>query len=177
MTTNISYVVLLLAAFIELCVMLMWDMRNLQRNGHDIKRFYSWFTQDGELTTTKRLLILLVLIASFTDMARMSWIVILLLAAVLLIHTLVMLRRGMASPASLDKRSWWTYCLAIVMTLIAVTITGVLGARHSMTDGAQAAAITTVMILAVSPLLSITACWLLRPFVKGHDESQPGAES
>jgi len=172
--TLIAYISLLVAALLDLCVVLHRDMQVMQRNQYRCSNYNKWLRESGELSSPKRLLVLAVLIAIFTTMAQVSWIVVMLLAAALAIQAIVLLSaKGDEKRESLNKRSWRAYALAIVLTLAITAAAGYLGSRTNETDATRSAATITVMILAITPLLTMLVNWLLYPI---ENRNQSGTE-
>ncbi len=173
MMTIIAYILLLLAALFDLCVMLLrWDVRMQQANEYDNSKYNKWLRDHGELSSPKRLTVLAVLVATCTTMVQMSWMVVVILAAVLLAQGIVMLRRKPDTPLVLNKRAVRLSITAIVITLLAVEFAGYLGSRDSESEAARGAAIVAVMILTVSPLLVMLSNWLLGPIERRINRQQ-----
>lgn len=159
--TTIAHICLLVAALVALFAMLRCDLAALRRHEYSNKRFYSWLIESGELTSARRLAALVVLVGSFTTMARSSWMVVMILAALLAILAVTMLtRRGDAER--LEGRSTSVLVLALV---VAVLVTGAAAWVSRLTgeaDVVEPAAMLAVMLVAVSPLLTMLANLLPR---------------
>ena len=163
---TISHITLMAAALFDLCVMLLWDLQALQRNGYSSPQYNKWIKESGELSSTKRLIVLAVLVATCTTMANMSWIVMMILAATLFIQGIVALCSHRTKELTFDKHVGLRFFTSIALTLIAVAAVGYLGYRESNTSDTKSAAILAVMILAISPLLTMLVNWILSPFKK-----------
>ena len=100
-TANIA---LLVAALLDMIVLLCGDITAHRDNGHNNSRYYAWLNKSGELLSPKRLLLLAVFIATFTTMALQSWIVVMLLAALLLAQSIVLLSSRQWKLMASDKR-------------------------------------------------------------------------
>ena len=177
MMTLIAYISLLAGALIDLCAMLRIDTSAHRRYGHSNSRYYAWLTQSGELTSAKRLLILAVLIGCFTTMAQQSWMVIVVLAAVLLAQGIVLFFAKREEPAMLNKHT--TLMLLVALAIAAITVGGI-GYLSHLTGEAnptQSAALTAVIVLAVSPLFTMLSGWLLKPVLKKTDNTQEEAKA
>lgn len=173
MMTIIAYILLLAAALFDLCVMLWrWDVRMQQLNGFDNSKYNKWLRDHGELTSPKRLTAIAVLVASCTTMVQMSWMVVMILAAVLIAQGIVMLRRKPEEPLVPSKRVMRLLITAIIIALLIVELAGYLGSRESETEATRAAAIIAVMILTVSPLLVMITNWLLGPIERRINRRQ-----
>lgn len=169
MMTIIANLTLLAAALFALCAMLRWDSLMQLLNGFSNHRYNTWLRQSGELTSIKRLTVLAVLIACFTTMAQTSWIVVMILAAVLVGQGIALF---MAKHEKPDKRVTILLLSALVIAVIAAGAAGYAGSLQSKVIASQSAAITAVMILAVSPLLIMLTSWLLHPILK-HGNDNP----
>ncbi len=172
MMTIIANLTLLAAALFALCAMLRWDSLMQQLNGFSNHRYNTWLRQSGELTSIKRLTVLAVLIACFTTMAQTSWIVVMILAAVLIGQGIALFMAKHEKPVKHDKRVTILLLSALVIALIAAGAAGYAGSLQSKVIASQSAAITAVMILAVSPLLIMLTSWLLHPILK-HGNDNP----
>ncbi len=170
--TSIAHFTLLIAALLDLCGMLLPEMRALQMNGHSNSRYYSWLVKGDELTVPRRLVVLAVLICCCTTMARSSWMVIIFLGIILLAQGIALMFNK-ANRAALTKiRSRLVYCSAIVLALLAASAAYAIGSRQDVIDSAQAAATIAVITLALSPLLAMLANWLLSPLKNSDENSQ-----
>ena len=172
--TIIANLTLLAAALFALFAMLRWDTLMQQLNGFSNHRYNTWLRQSGELSSIKRLTVLAVLIACFTTMAQTSWIVVMILAAVLVGQGIALFMAKHDKPVKRgDKRVTILLLSALVIAVIAVGAAGYAGSLQSKVIASQSAAITAVMILAVSPLLIMLASWLLHPILKhGNDNTE-----
>ncbi|MBR7011557.1 MAG: hypothetical protein IKI10_01550 [Muribaculaceae bacterium] len=167
MMTLIGYITLLVAAMLDMLVMLGMDMQAMQASGYSNRKYNNWLRESGELSSFKRVLVLAVLIGTCTTMAQMSWMVVVILAAVLLVQGIVLLRSWLGNKTlAFDRRAAGRYFTAIFITLIILAATGYLGYRSGSVDAAHAVAIMAVMILAITPLLTMLTNWLLKPFGK-----------
>lgn len=166
MMTIIANITLMIAALFALCAMLRWDLMMQQQNGFSNRRYNAWLRQSSELTSIKRLTVLAVLIGSFTTMAQTSWMVMMILALVLVGQGIALLMAKHDKPIKFDKHMTLLFCVALLITVAIVAATGYLGSRQNMVMASESAAVVAVMILAVSPLLTMLVNWLLHPFLK-----------
>lgn len=156
--TTIAHISLLAAALLDLCAMMRHETTALQHNNFSNKRFYAWIRESGDLTSPKRLLVLAVLIACCTTMARTSWMVILLLAVVLAAQGAVLaFNRGKTEGGKTARRSWAVGLIAFVISVIVTCLAAYLGSMSNEADALQAASIAAVIMLAISPLLAMLA--------------------
>lgn len=156
--TTIAHISLLAAALLDLCAMMRHETAALQHNDFSNKRFYAWIRESGDLITPKRLLVLAVLIACCTTMARTSWMVIILLAAVLAVQGIMLaFKRGKNDDGMTARRSWIIGCVAFVISVLVTGLAAYLGSLSNEADALQAASIAAVIMLAISPLLAMLA--------------------
>lgn len=171
--TTIAYITLLVAALFDLCVVLGRDITEHQHNEFSNKRYNAWLRKSGELSSPRRLLVLAVLIATCTTMAQLSWIVVMILAAVLAAQGIVLLSHSKFKLFDWNKKTALMFFTAIILTLIAAVAAGYMGNLTNTEDASRAAAIVAVMILAITPLLTMLTAWLLRI---GHSVNGPNPE-
>ena len=159
----IANIILLAAALWGLLAMSRWDLNALQQNAYSNSRYNAWLRESGDFTSTKRLAVLAILIARFTTMAQASWMVVMILAAALigLAQVITMRLKRQEQPVRLEVRA--VRRLVLIMALALVAITGVifLGKSLNETDILRPASMIAVMTIAVSPLLTMLANWLL----------------
>lgn len=171
--TIIANITLMIAALFALCAMLRWDLMMQQQNGYSNRRYNAWLRQSSELTSVKRLTVLAVLIGCFTTMAQTSWIVVMILALVLIGQGIALLMAKHDKPVNFDKRGKLLFFVALLITVAVIGTTAYLGSRQGRVIASQSAAVIAVMILAVSPLLTMLVNWLLHPFMKrSSDDSE-----
>lgn len=168
--TTIAYIILIASALLDLCAMLKFDAYFLQENAFDNSRFFSWLRQNDEFMSTKRLLVLCILFACCTTMAQMSWIVVIILAAVLLAQGIFMFCRKPARPNPLKRHTTRVLATALILTLALLGAVGYLGSS-AIETACQGVSILAVTTLAISPLLIMASNWLLRPFKKKNDKN------
>ena len=164
--TTIAYITLLIAALFDLSVVLGRDLTAHQENEFSNRRYNAWLRKSGELSSLRRILVLAVLIGTCTTMAQMSWIVIMILAAVLLAQGIYLLSNNHWKLFGWNSRMARMFFTAIILTLAAVGITGYLGSFTGNEDATRSAAIVAVIILAITPLLTMLTAWLLTPIEK-----------
>lgn len=170
MMSLIANIALIVAALLDLIVLLGGDINAHKDNGHSNSKYYNWLSKSGELMSPKRLLLLAVFIATFTTMAQQSWMVVMILAATLLIQAIVLLSQHQWKLMICDKRTVGMLATAIILTLIVIGVVAYVGSRTSVAFASRATAMVAVMILPASPLLSMLVAWLLRT---GHGISAP----
>lgn len=161
--TLTAYTVLIIAALVDYCTMLRWDILMLQQTGYSNTDYNKRLKSTGELTSTKRLLVLAILIGACTSMARMSWIVVLILAAVILAQAIMFISRRRGKQLVFNKRVVRLFASSAVITLLIVELAGYLGSFKSEENAAQDAAIVALTATAVSPLITMVTNRLLQP--------------
>ena len=164
--TTIANIALLTAALIGLFAMLRWDLTALQQNGYRNSRYNGWLKESSDLSSPKRIIVLAVLIGSFTTMAQDSWIVVMLLAVFLVALAISTLLKRHEKPLKCDGRVVSRFILAMALALIAIGGTTLMGQRMNEPDFTRPASMLAVMILAITPLLVMLVNWVIRPFEK-----------
>ena len=172
MITDIANITLLAAALLGLIAMLRWDLRALQQNGFQNSRYNAWLRKNSDLTSPKRLAVLAVLIACFTTMAQTSWMVVMLLAIVLVLLAIGMLLKKLDDPLIVNRHVVRRFVTAMILALLTVGGTILLSQRLHETETLRSASMIAVMILAVSPLLTMLTNWILRLFEKPLDNDR-----
>lgn len=170
MMTTIANISLIVAALLGLCVMLRWDLHALQQSSYNNSRYNTWLRQNSDLASPKRLIVLAVLIGSFTTMAQTSWMVVLLLAIVLAALAIAVALKLHDKPLKWDGRVTRRFILALILALLAIAGTMVMAQRLNEADALRPASMLAVLILAISPLLTMLSNWLLRPLEKHHEK-------
>lgn len=158
--TLISYIILLTAGLIDLVVILRHDVLTMQQCGFNAQSYNKLLKVNGEVYSAKRLLPLAVLIGACTTMAQMSWIVILILAAVILAQALYLLFQKQEKSASMGKRSLRVYCITLALAIIIPALVS-----HFIpgddTKSFNAASLTVLLEILCSPVLVMLANWML----------------
>ena len=174
MMTLIGFISLLVAAILDMLVMLGMDVQAMQASDYSNRKYNNWLRESGELSSLKRILVLAVLIGTCTTMAQMSWIVVMILAVILIVQGIMLLRSWLGNKTLVfDRRAACLYFTAIIITLVILMATGYLGKGSGKVDAAHATAIMAVMILAVTPLLTMLTNWLLKPFRSRDKRDNP----
>lgn len=166
-TANIA---LLVAALLDMIVLLGGDITAHRDNGHNNSRYYAWLNKSGELLSPKRLLLLAVFIATFTTMAQQSWIVVMLLAALLLAQGIVLLSSRQWKLMASDKHMGLMLTVAMILSLIAIGIAAHLGNKVSALFASRITSMVAVMLLPITPLLTMFVAWMIGA---GHDANGP----
>ncbi len=156
------------AAFIavivmNLCVMLRIDMRPLQQCGFSSKAYYDWVRGTDDTCSTKRIVMLAVLIASTTSYAQSSWMVIGVLAIVTFMLTCYLWRQCSKTPLKFGKRMAAVYAVAICIAVI-VTAMAALTAQTPPLQ-LQHAIYSALFFASFSYCLTLCANWLVAQFL------------
>lgn len=158
--TMIAYICLLVTALAALCAMQLSDLAALRRLEYSNNRFYAWLRESSELTAPKRLAALAVLVGCFTTMARSSWMVVMILAAVLAVLAVVLLMRR-DETKRLGGRSTRVFIQAMTVAILIVAAGAWVPRMLGEPDVVEPTALLAVMLVAVSPLLTMFANWLV----------------
>lgn len=156
--TMIAYICLLVTALAALCAMQLSDLAALRRLEYSNNRFYAWLRESEELTASKRLIALAVLVGCYTTMARSSWMVMMIFAAVLAVLAVVLMRNDDARR--LGGRSTRVFALAMAAAILIVGAGAWVLRMLGEADVVEPAALLTVALVAMSPLLTMCANWL-----------------
>lgn len=157
--TMIAYICLLVTALAALCAMQLSDLAALRRLEYSNNRFYAWLRESEELTASKRLIALAVLVGCYTTMARTSWMVMMIFAAVLAVLAIVLMRNDDARR--LGGRSTRVFVLAMAAAILIVGAGAWVLRMLGEADVVKPAALLTVALVAMSPLLTMCANWLV----------------
>ena len=158
--TLISYLILLAAGLLDLVAMVRHDVLTLQQCGFNSQSYNKLLKENSEVYSAKRLLPLAVLIGACTTMAQMSWIVVLILAAVILAQALYLLWPKKGKSARTGKRSWSVYGITLVLAIIIPALVShfIPGDQNK---SFSAASYTVLLEVLCSPVLVMLINWLL----------------
>ena len=165
MMNLIANITLLVAALLDMIVLLGGDIADHRNNGHSNSKYYRWLDKSGELMSLKRLLLLAVFVCTFTTMALQSWIVVMILAATLLIQGIYLLWRRQWKLLDDGKNARQMLFTAIFIVLCAIFGVGQSALRSSVGTTLFASRVTSmaaVMIAPVTWLLTMLTAWVLR---------------
>jgi hypothetical protein len=153
--TLIAQIILLAAGLFDFLVILWYDVLTLQECGFDNTDYSKLLKDSSEFTSPKRLIGLAVLLGLCTTMSIMSWIVVLILAAVLIIQGVETLIHEHGKRPKPVKRTKHIYATAIAPTvLILAAATGCLIYRGGAVDACRGTALLELLILIGSPFLA-----------------------
>lgn len=165
MMNLIANITLLVAALLDMIVLLGGDIADHRNNGHSNSKYYRWLNKSGEIMSLKRLLLLAVFVCTFTTMALQSWIVVMILAATLLIQGIYLLWRRQWKLLDDGKNARQMLFTAIFIVLCAIFGVGQSALRSSVGTTLFASRVTSmaaVMIAPVTWLLTMLTAWVLR---------------
>ena len=161
----IANITLLVAALLDMIVLLGGDIADHRNNGHSNSKYYRWLNKSGEIMSLKRLLLLAVFVCTFTTMALQSWIVVMILAATLLIQGIYLLWRRQWKLLDDGKNARQMLFTAIFIVLCAIFGVGQSALRSSVGTTLFASRVTSmaaVMIVPVTWLLTMLTALVLR---------------
>lgn len=161
----IANITLLVAALLDMIVLLGGDIADHRNNGHSNSKYYRWLNKSGEIMSLKRLLLLAVFVCTFTTMALQSWIVVMILAATLLIQGIYLLWRRQWKLLDDGKNARQMLFTAIFIVLCAIFGVGQSALRSSTGTTLFASRVTSmaaVMIVPVTWLLTMLTALVLR---------------
>ena len=161
----IANITLLVAALLDMIVLLGGDIADHRNNGHSNSKYYRWLNKSGEIMSLKRLLLLAVFVGTFTTMALQSWIVVMILAATLLIQGIYLLWRRQWKLLDDGKNARQMLFTAIFIVLCAIFGVGQSALRSSVGTTLFASRVTSmaaVMIVPITWLLTMLTAWVLR---------------
>ncbi len=161
----IANITLLVAALLDMIVLLGGDIADHRNNGHSNSKYYRWLNKSGEIMSLKRLLLLAVFVCTFTTMALQSWIVVMILAATLLIQGIYLLWRRQWKLLDDGKNARQMLFTAIFIVLCAIFGVGQSALRSSVGTTLFASRVTSmaaVMIVPITWLLTMLTAMVLR---------------
>lgn len=161
----IANITLLVAALLDMIVLLGGDIADHRNNGHSNSKYYRWLNKSGEIMSLKRLLLLAVFVGTFTTMALQSWIVVMILAATLLIQGIYLLWRRQWKLLDDGKNARQMLFTAIFIVLCAIFGVGQSALRSSVGSTLFASRVTSmaaVMIVPITWLLTMLTALVLR---------------
>ena len=161
----IANITLLVAALLDMIVLLGGDIADHRNNGHSNSKYYRWLNKSGEIMSLKRLLLLAVFVCTFTTMALQSWIVVMILAATLLIQGIYLLWRRQWKLLDDGKNARKMLFTAIFIVLCAIFGVGQSALRSSVGTTLFASRVTSmaaVMIVPITWLLTMLTALVLR---------------
>ncbi len=171
MTVATIIFILFLAAGLALLVfMLCADLVQVHSLDYDNQRFYDWLTSTDEYLTVKRILALVVFIASVTTMAIDSPFVVAALAVGLSALDFALGKKTHVKTVLHTPRAQRLMAITLAFMLIVITVV-------ALTMGFYYAGVTAVFFATFSYAFTLAFNWLLIPVEKsmGKDHSKDNA--
>ena len=165
MMTLIANISLLVAALFDMIVLLGSDIADHRNNGHSNTKYYKWLSKSGELMSPKRLLLLAVFMGTFTTMALESWMVVMILAAVMLAQGIYLLKQRQWKLLDDGKNAKRMLLVAVLIVLFAIFGVGQSALRSTAGTAVFASRVTSmaaVMITPITWLLTMITAWVMR---------------
>ena len=165
MMNLIANITLLVAALLDMVVLLGGDIADHRNNGHSNSKYYQWLNKSGEIMSLKRLLLLAVFVGTFTRMALQSWMVVMVLAATLLAQGIYLLWQRQWKLLDDGKHAKQMLFTAIFIVLCAIFGVGQSALRSSVGTtlfASRVTSMTAVMIVPITWLLTMLSAWMLR---------------
>lgn len=171
----IANITLLVAALLDMIVLLGGDITDHRKNGHSNSKYYGWLNKNSELLSPKRLLLLAVFMGTFTTMALESWMVVMILAAVLLAQAIYLLSRRQWKLLDNGKNARRMLATATIIALIIIGVVAYFGSKTSTLFASRVTSMAAVMINPITWLFTMLAAWVLRipSDVSGSEQQGP----
>ena len=165
MMNLIANITLLVAALLDMIVLLGGDIADHRNNGHSNSKYYRWLNKSGEIMSLKRLLLLAVFVCTFTTMALQSWIVVMILAATLLIQGIYLLWRRqwkLLDDGKDAKRMLFTAIFIVLCVIFGVGQSALRSSVGTTLFASRVTSMTVVMIVPITWLLTMLTARVLR---------------
>ena len=158
---NIAFLV---AIALVLSMMLRWDLQMLQQHSFSTADYYDWLRSTDETCSTKRIVMLAVLIGSTTTYAKESWLVMALLATVTLALATFLLKQQRKQPLHFSKRMAINSFTTLLIACIFTTIVAIMSETPELK---MLNSVYSVLFFATfSYVFSLIANWLVGLFIK-----------
>ena len=172
----IANITLLVAALLDMIVLLGGDIADHRNNGHSNSKYYRWLDKSGELMSLKRVLLLAVFVGTFTTMALQSWIVVMILAATLLIQGIYLLWRRqwqLLDDGKNARQMLFTAIVIVLCTIFGVGLSALMSSVGTTLFASRVTSMTAVMIVPITWLLTMVTAWVLRIRPDSDNPKQP----
>lgn len=158
---NIAFLV---AIALVLSMMLRWDLQMLQQHSFSTADYYDWLRSTDETCSTKRIVMLAVLIGSTTTYAKESWLVMALLATVTLALATFLLKQQRKQSLHFSKRMAINSFTTLLIACIFTTIVAIMSETPELK---MLNSVYSVLFFATfSYVFSLIANWLVSLFMK-----------
>lgn len=161
----IANITLLVAALLDIIVLLGGDIADHRNNGHSNSKYYNWLSKSGEIMSLKRLLLLAVFVGTFTTMAQQSWMVVMILAAVMLAQGIYLLRQRqwkLLDDGKNAKRMLFTAIFIVLCAIFGVCQSALRSSVGTTLFASRVTSMAAVMIAPITWLLTMLVAWVLR---------------
>ncbi len=176
MMNLIANITLLVAALLDMIVLLGSDIADHRDNGHSNSKYYQWLNKNGELMSLKRLLPLAVFVGTFTTMALQSWIVVMILAAALLIQGICLLWRRqwkvLLDDGKNARKMLFTAIFIVLCVIFGVGLSALWSSVGTTLFASRVTSMTVVMIVPITWLLTMLTARVLRIHPDSDDPEQ-----
>ena len=171
----IANITLLVAALLDMIVLLGSDITDHRKNGHSNSKYYGWLNKHSELMSPKRLLLLAVFLGTFTTMAQESWMVVMILAAVLLAQAIYLLSQRHWKLLDNGKYAGRMLATATIIALVILGAVAYLGSKTSTLFASRVTSMAAVMVNPITWLLTMLTAWVLHipSYVSGSEQQEP----
>ena len=178
MMNLIANITLLVAALLDIIVLLGSDIADHRNNRHSNSKYYQWLNKSGEIMSLQRLLLLAVFVGTFTTMALQSWMVVMILAAALLAQGIYLLWQRqwkLLDNGKNAKRMLFTATFIVLCAIYGVGHSALSSSVGSMRFASHVTSMSAVMIAPITWLLTMLTAWVLRirPEVNGPEQQEP----
>lgn len=163
---TIIYILFLAAGLSLLVFMLCTDMLQMQHFDYDNQRFYDWLTSSDEYLTVKRILALVIFIASVTTMAIDSPFVVAALTLGLGALAFALGKKTPVKPVWLNLRMRRLMGTVLAFMLVVIMVV-------SFTTGLYYSGVTAVFFATFSYAFTLAFNWLLNPVEKRLGNNRP----
>lgn len=158
---NIAFLV---AIALVLSMMLRWDLQMLQQHSFSTADYYDWLRSTDETCSTKRIVMLAVLIGSTTTYAKESWLVMALLATVTLALATFLLKQQRKQSLHFSKRMAINSFTTLLIACIFTTIVAIMSETPELK---MLNSVYSVLFFATfSYVFSFIANWFVSLFIK-----------
>ena len=158
---NIAFLV---AIALVLSMMLRWDLQMLQQHSFSTADYYDWLRSTDETCSTKRIVMLAVLIGSTTTYAKESWLVMALLATVTLALATFLLKQQRKQPLHFSKHMAINSFTTLLIACIFSTFVAIMSETPELK---MLNSVYSVLFFATfSYVFSLIANWLVGLFIK-----------
>ena len=172
----IANVSLLVVSLLDMIVLLGGDITDHRNNSHSNSKYYKCLSTSGELMSPKRLLLLVLFVGTFTTMAQESWMVVMILAAVMLAQATYLLNQRqwkLLDNGQNAKRMLFTATFIALLALFGVGQSALRSSVGTIRFASRVTSMAAVMITPITWLLTMITAWVLRIRGDVNDSTPP----